>query len=142
MVSPIRFLVYSFYRIISQNGAPLFAIMDQIGGEMQKVSGSLLDYLVYNGDSEPRISGGISTTIRYKRFSLNTMFNYQLGHYKRLNPFITSSNNGMLSIPNADVMHPRNYYPAGNNQETKDAQISPPCLSKMKTYLNIYRTTL
>ena len=92
-----------FIGLSPKNGAPLFAIMDQIGGEMQKVSGSLLDYLVYNGDSEPRISGGISTTIRYKRFSLNTMFNYQLGHYKRLNPFITSSNNGMLSIPNADV---------------------------------------
>ena len=92
-----------FIGLSPKNGAPLFAIMDQIGGEMQKVSGSLLDYLVYNGDSEPRVSGGISTTIRYKRFSLNTMFNYQLGHYKRLNPFITSSNNGMLSIPNADV---------------------------------------
>ena len=92
-----------FIGLSPKNGVPLFAIMDQIGGEMQKVSGSLLDYLVYNGDSEPRISGGISTTIRYKRFSLNTMFNYQLGHYKRLNPFITSSNNGMLSIPNADV---------------------------------------
>lgn len=92
-----------FIGLSPNNGAPLFAIMDQIGGEMQKVSGSLLDYLVYNGDSEPRVSGGISTTIRYKRFSLNTMFNYQLGHYKRLNPFITSSNNGMLSIPNADV---------------------------------------
>ena len=92
-----------FIGLSPKNGAPLFAIMDQIGGEMQKVSGSLLDYLVYNGDSAPRVSGGISTTIRYKRFSLNTMFNYKLGHYKRLNPFITSSNNGMLSIPNADV---------------------------------------
>lgn len=92
-----------FIGLSPKNGAPLFAIMDQIGGEMQKVSGSLLDYLVYSGDSEPRISGGINTTIRYKRFSLNAMFNYQLGHYKRLNPFITSSNNGMLSIPNADV---------------------------------------
>lgn len=92
-----------FIGLSPKNGAPLFAIMDQIGGEMQKVSGSLLDYLVYSGDSEPRVSGGISTTIRYKRFTLNAMFNYQLGHYKRLNPFITSSNNGMLSIPNADV---------------------------------------
>lgn len=92
-----------FIGLSPKNGAPLFAVMDQVGGEMQKVSGSLLDYLVYSGDSEPRVSGGISTTVRYKRFTLNAMFNYQLGHYKRLNPFITSSNNGMLSIPGADV---------------------------------------
>ena len=88
-----------FIGLSPKNGAPLFAVMDQVGGEMQKVSGSLLDYLVYSGDSEPRVSGGISTTVRYKRFTLNAMFNYQLGHYKRLNPFITSSTNGMLSIP-------------------------------------------
>ena len=92
-----------FIGLSPKNGAPLFAVMDQVGGEMQKVSGSLLDYLVYSGDSEPRVSGGISTTVRYKRFTLNAMFNYQLGHYKRLNPFITSSNNGMLSIPGADM---------------------------------------
>ena len=92
-----------FIGLSPKNGAPLFAVMDQVGGEMQKVSGSLLDYLVYSGDSEPRVSGGISTTVRYKRFTLNAVFNYQLEHYKRLNPFITSSNNGMLSIPGADV---------------------------------------
>ena len=40
-----------FIGLSPKNGAPLFAVMDQVGGEMQKVSGSLLDYLVYSGDS-------------------------------------------------------------------------------------------
>lgn len=90
-----------FIGLSPKNGAPLFSVIDQISGEMQKVSGSLLDYLVYSGDSEPRVSGGLNTTIRWKRFSLNAMFNYQLGHYKRLNPFMTSNASGMLAIPNA-----------------------------------------
>ena len=55
------------------------------------------------GTVNPVFRAGISTTVRYKRFTLNAVFNYQLGHYKRLNPFITSSTNGMLSIPGADV---------------------------------------
>ena len=90
-----------FIGLSPKNGIPLFSVIDQIDGEKQKVSGSLLDYLVYSGDSEPRISGGLNTTIRYKRFSLNAMFNYQLGHYKRLNPFMTSNPSGMLTVPDA-----------------------------------------
>lgn len=47
-----------FIGLSPKNGAPLFAVMDQVGGEMQKVSGSLLDYLVYSGTVNPVFRAG------------------------------------------------------------------------------------
>lgn len=91
-----------FTGLSAVNGAPQFAIIDQPGGK-QKVNDGLLDYLVYSGVSEPILIGGIYTTLRYKGVSFNVMFNYQAGHYKRLNPFMTSGKGGMLSIPSGEV---------------------------------------
>lgn len=96
------FWSFPFIGLSSTNGAPLFATIDQPGGIPKKVSGSLLEYLVYSGVSEPRLSGGIQTMLRYKRISLNAIFNYQTGHHKRLNPFMSSSKDGMMAIPQSN----------------------------------------
>lgn len=123
------FWSFPFIGLSPKNGAPLFATMDQENGDMQKISESLLDYLVYSGNSEPKVSGGINTTIYYKRFALNAAFNYQLGHYKRLNPFIISYKNGMLSIPSADMNATTElisrWQQQGDEQHTKIPAILP-----------------
>lgn len=92
---------------LSDKGAPKFAVIDQTPGTTTKVeSGTLLDYMIYSGVKDPIFSGGLSTLFRYKQLSLSASFNFQLGHHKRLNPFMksqtTSGTNGQLSIPNPE----------------------------------------
>ncbi len=89
---------------LSDQGRPKFAIIDQNPGSLTKVqTGTLLDYMVYSGVKDPVMSGGISTSCRYRQFTLSASFNYQLGHHKRLNPFLksesTANNVGQLRIP-------------------------------------------
>ncbi len=53
------------------------------------------DYLVYSGQADPKISGGFTTSLRYKNLTLNANFAYSLGSVKRLN-FLYS---GALTMP-------------------------------------------
>lgn len=44
-------------------------------------------YLKYEGSVDPTTTGGLSNNIRYKNFTLNVFFSYQLGNKIRLNPY-------------------------------------------------------
>lgn len=105
------FAVGSFWSFpyigLSNKGYPQFAIIDQNPGSLTKVQdGTLLDYMVYSGVKDPVFSGGLSTSFRYKQFTLSAAFNFQLGHHKRLNPFLKSEASGsylgQLKIPGPD----------------------------------------
>lgn len=89
---------------LSNEGRPKFAIIDETPGTLTPVSGSLLEYMVYSGVKDPIFSGGLSTSFRYKQFTLGATFNIQLGHHKRLNPFMRSStsSNGSRSSYNPE----------------------------------------
>ena len=92
---------------LSDQGVPKFAIIDQTPGTKTRVeSGTLLDYMIYSGVKDPVFSGGLSTSFRYKQFTLSASFNFQLGHHKRLNPFMrsqaTSGGIGQLRIPDPE----------------------------------------
>ena len=64
---------------LSDQGVPKFAIIDQTPGTKTRVeSGTLLDYMIYSGVKDPVFSGGLSTSFRYKQFTLSASFNFQL----------------------------------------------------------------
>ncbi len=42
---------------------------------------------MYSGCREPRLFGGIQTNIRYKRITLNAIFNYQVGALQAFESF-------------------------------------------------------
>ena len=60
---------------LSGGGHPLFAIIDETPGTLSPVQGSLLEYMVYSGVKDPVLSGGLSTSFRYKQFTLGATFN-------------------------------------------------------------------
>ena len=150
------FWSFPFIGLSPTNGSPLFATMDQPNGVSQKVPDSLLEYLMYSGCSEPRLFGGIQTNIRYKRITLNAIFNYQAGHYKRLNPFISSSRDGMMAIPRPEMNASREllyrWKQAGDEKATnipslqnKDEDVScylPDNSLSINSYGDIYRYSL
>lgn len=112
---------------LSDKGTPNFAIIDQTPGVKTKVeTGTLLDYMVYSDVKDPIFSGGLSTSFRYKQLTLSASFNFQLGHHKRLNPFMKSQSNGgrvgQLRIPdpekNASTQLNKRWRQAGDEKYT------------------------
>jgi TonB-linked SusC/RagA family outer membrane protein len=57
-------------------------------------------YLKYEGPVDPTITGGWSTSFRYRDFSLNVLFTYQAGNKVRLRPVYGTSYSDLDALPN------------------------------------------
>ncbi len=83
------FYSYKFVGLDPENGTPLFDDMEK---EQEKLYG-LSKYEVFtqvlesSGSREPKIFGGLNTTLNYKRWRLNASFSYSLGAKTRLFKF-------------------------------------------------------
>lgn len=72
------FYSYAYDGLDATNGRPTFRFMDITPTDND------LDYLVKSGKLEPDFAGGLSTSIRYKHFSLRAQFAMAFGAQKRL----------------------------------------------------------
>ena len=81
---------------LDANGLPTFKGLKDYDGEGNVVirtrEQALASALKYSGKREADITGGLSMAFRYKRLSLNTMFNISLGSKIRLNDLYTGDN--------------------------------------------------
>ena len=78
------FWSFSFKGLNPNNGYPEFNLMDIEVNDPDDFT----QCLVYSGKTTPDFNGGLSTNLRYKRFSLSASFTLQLGNHKRLrSPF-------------------------------------------------------
>ena len=50
---------------------------------------------VYSGKREPDLSGGFSSTLRYKQLTLNALFSFSMGNKTRLNDLYTTDGQGL-----------------------------------------------
>lgn len=58
-----------------------------------------IDFLKYEGPTEPTINGGFQNTFRYKQFRLNTFFTYAFGNKIRLDPAFKASYSDLDAMP-------------------------------------------
>ncbi|MGN6510977.1 MAG: SusC/RagA family TonB-linked outer membrane protein, partial [Chitinophaga sp.] len=79
------FYSYSFAGLSHMNGVPMFNFMDG------KLSDDYTNFLVETGKLEPDFTGGVSTSLRYKRLSLHVMFSVAFGADKRLPVYYNAS---------------------------------------------------
>ena len=79
------FYGYAFNGLDPTNGRPTFKNMDI------DVTENDLDYLVKIGCSEPDISGGLNTSLRYKRLFLRASFAMSFGAQTRLPDFFATA---------------------------------------------------
>lgn len=79
------FYAYAFAGLAPEDGRPTFKNMDI------ESTGSDLDYLVKVGCLEPDISGGINTSIRYKKWALRANFAISFGAQTFLPSFFATS---------------------------------------------------
>lgn len=88
------FWSYSFAGLDPLTGSPQFNLMDTTAEEAIADASS---YLVYSGQRQPTVTGGISLNFRYKSFSIGSGFSWLLGGKKRLpNPYSNFWNGARL----------------------------------------------
>jgi TonB-linked SusC/RagA family outer membrane protein len=98
---PVNGLFSIDYRgLVRENGSPLFVNeKDSITGQVY-LQDENIDRLVYEGQVDPRFTGGFSNTFNYKNFSLNVFVTYQAGNKIRLYPAFRNSYTDYDAMPN------------------------------------------
>lgn len=88
-----------FSRLDPQTGVPLFIGPD--GEETHDIymQGKETDFLKYEGSIDPKYTGGLNISARYKNFSLNTFFTYQGGNKLRLTPAYKATYSDLDAMP-------------------------------------------
>ena len=88
-----------FSRIDPETGVPLFIGPD--GKETQDINmqSTDTDFLKYEGQVDPKFTGGFNVTARYKNLSLNAFFTYQGGNKLRLTPVYQSTYSDLDAMP-------------------------------------------
>ena len=58
------------------------------------------DFLKYEGQIDPKYTGGLNTTLRWKSLSMNLFFTFQAGNVIRLNPVFSADYSDIAALPN------------------------------------------
>ena len=86
-----------------------------------------LDYLVKIGCMEPDISGGLNTSLRYKRLVLRASFAMSFGAQALLPDFFATA-----ELRDRNKMHPVICLNVGVNRETRKSRIFPRSLPEIR----------
>lgn len=78
---------------LDENGEPM--VYKKNGEKTYDISELGAEDLVYSGTYQPKYNGSLTSSMRYKNFTLNLMFTYNFGHvfraeYPSMNPYETS----------------------------------------------------
>lgn len=86
---------------LDENGFPTFITNNagDIGQYVYFQDRANTDFLVYEGSSEPTLTGGLGNVLKYKNVRLNLFFTYSFGNVVRLPTAFSSSYNDLSSMP-------------------------------------------
>ena len=97
------FWSYDFAGLDHNTGYPTFnKLTHETNSKLDEnnLSDNPADYLTYSGQTEPAFTGGISTRLRWRDFSLSMSFSTLLGYQKRLpNPYSDFGTNCKIPDP-------------------------------------------
>lgn len=97
---PYRALYSMDFKGLNENGIPTF-INEK--GELTtseiEFQSRVLDYLIYEGPTDPTVTGSLGNTFSYKGWHLNVFATYAFGNKVRLDPAFKSSYSDLSSMP-------------------------------------------
>ena len=97
---PYRGLFSIDFKGLNKEGLPTFI---NENGELTtsniNFQSYVLDHLVYEGPTDPTITGSLGNTFRYKNWHLNIFATYSFGNVIRLDPFFKSSYSDLDAMP-------------------------------------------
>lgn len=99
---PVRGLFSYEFKGLNEDGLPTF--IDQDGnltsdGEDINFQSQELGHLVYEGPSDPTITGSFGNIFNYKGFKLNVFMTYSFGNVIRLDPVFSNSYSDLDAMP-------------------------------------------
>ncbi len=99
---PSRALFSFKFEGLNNYGLPI--IRDQDGnsttsGDQINFQSQVADYLIYEGPTDPTVTGSLGNVLRYKGFRLNVFITYAFGNVVRLNPVFSSSYSDLDAMP-------------------------------------------
>ena len=99
---PARALFSYQFEGLNNYGLPI--VRDQDGnvvssGESINFQSQVSENLVYEGPSDPTVTGSLGNVVRYKGFRLNVFITYAFGNVVRLNPVFSSSYSDLNAMP-------------------------------------------
>ena len=97
---PYRSLFSIDFRGLNEQGIPTFINEDgNLVTSDHYFQSYVLDHLVYEGPTDPTITGSLGNTFKYKGFTLNLFVTYSFGNVVRLDPSFRASYSDLLAMP-------------------------------------------
>lgn len=97
---PVRALFSIPFAGLNSNGMPQFNINGNITStDINFQEREKLDYLKYEGPTDPTITGSFGNIFTYKGFKLNVFMTYSFGNVVRLNPYFNYKYSDLSAMP-------------------------------------------
>lgn len=97
---PVRALFSIPFTGLNSNGIPQFNINGNITStDINFQEREKLDYLKYEGPTDPTITGSFGNIFTYKGFKLNVFMTYSFGNVVRLNPYFNYKYSDLSAMP-------------------------------------------
>lgn len=97
---PVRALFSIPFAGLDENGIPQFNIDGKVTStDINFQEREKLDYLKYEGPTDPTITGSFGNIFTYKGFKLNVFMTYSFGNVVRLNPYFNFKYTDLSAMP-------------------------------------------
>lgn len=84
---------------LDRNGVPIFMTEKGVGNDAVYLQSLNTGFLKYEGPVDPKYTGGLNNTVRFKQFTLNALVTYQAGNKIRLTPAYNAGYSDLSSMP-------------------------------------------
>ncbi len=134
---PVRSLFSFDFRGLNEDGLPI--IVDQnhnlvsSGSSLNFQERDIKDHLIYEGPTDPTITGSLGNVFTYKNWKLNVFITYSFGNVIRLDPVFSSSYSDLDAMPKEFV---NRWTVAGDENRTTIPVIADKRLNQNDPYLN------
>ncbi|WP_300725795.1 SusC/RagA family TonB-linked outer membrane protein [uncultured Bacteroides sp.] len=134
---PVRSLFSFDFRGLNEDGLPI--IVDQnhnlvsSGSSLNFQERDIKDHLIYEGPTDPTITGSLGNVFTYKSWKLNVFITYSFGNVIRLDPVFSSSYSDLDAMPKEFV---NRWTVAGDENRTTIPVIADKRLNQNDPYLN------
>lgn len=97
---PVRALFSIPFAGLDENGIPQFNINGTVTStDINFQEREKLDYLKYEGPTDPTVTGSFGNIFTYKGFKLNIFMTYSFGNVVRLNPYFNYKYSDLSAMP-------------------------------------------
>ena len=132
---PVRSLFSMDFKGLNENGLPTF--VNEYGqittSNINFQERNIKDHLVYEGPTDPTITGSLGNVFTYKNFKLNVFITYSFGNVIRLDPVFSNEYSDLDAMPKEFI---NRWTIPGDEKYTTVPVIADRRMNKQDSYLN------